>query len=98
MENPEALSSFLLNHVVPGALRSSDLMGGSRVVSVGGASLGVAESKEGGLLVGGARLMREEGRTDLEADNGFVHFVDDVIFPYESFGKDNDEDKPKKKR
>lgn len=94
-KNTEALSSFLLNHVVPGSIMSSDLADGMRVNTVGGAALDVIEVR-GGMLVGGARLLAEEGRVNYEAANGFIHMIEDVVFPYESTGED--EDKPKKKR
>ena len=64
-------------------MSASDLTPGSKVVSLGGASLEVRRARDG-VVVGGARLRDAKGS---RAANGFVHAVEDVIFPYESQGE-----------
>ncbi len=88
----DALSSLLLNHVVPGSVSRSDLSPGSSIMAVGGAELEVRESKDG-VLVGGASL--SEGSGGARAANGFVHSVDDVIFPFESQGPEKKAVRPR---
>ena len=90
------LTSLLLTHAVPGALMASDLVDGMRVNTAAGGSVGVTRTRGGRVLIGGSRLLREEGRVDFSASNGFVHVIDDVIFPFEADGEDGL--KPKRKR
>ncbi len=82
MRGGDALSTLLLNHILPGDVSTADLAPGSKVIAIGGAELEVREAKDG-LVVGGVGMT---DRVDVRVDNGVVHVVDDVIFPFEAQG------------
>ena len=56
LTNKEALSSFLLNHVVPGSILSTDLVNGMKLNNVAGNPSHVIETNEG-LTIEGSNLM-----------------------------------------
>jgi uncharacterized surface protein with fasciclin (FAS1) repeats len=74
-ENKEKLATVLKNHVVAGAVMSSDVKTGP-VKAVGGGKLDV--TVDGGKVnVEGANVVK----ADVKASNGVIHVVDAVILP-----------------
>ena len=73
-ENREMLTTILTYHVVPGSVLSTDLSSGS-VDSVAGAPLEVAVGS--GVMVNEANVVS----ADIEASNGVIHVVDQVLLP-----------------
>lgn len=72
------LVNVLLNHVVPASLSSAELVATSSVTNVAGLPLVVTSTGGGTVRVGGARLGT---RLDVEATNGVLHILDEVIVP-----------------
>jgi len=77
----DLLTGILTYHVVEGEVFSGDLSDGMRVTTVNGATFVVNLSDEG------ASLTDSMGRTvnittvDIEASNGVIHVIDNVILP-----------------
>jgi uncharacterized surface protein with fasciclin (FAS1) repeats len=71
--NRPLLTKVLTYHVVPGALRSSQLTEGQTLTTAQGGTLRVTLA--GGARVNGARIVR----TDVRASNGVIHFIDGVL-------------------
>lgn len=57
----EAVRTFLLNHVVPGSIMSTDLADGMTINNLAGNELQVVATEDG-LTVGGSRLVLNPGR------------------------------------
>lgn len=74
-ENKDQLVGILTYHVVPGAVKSTDLTEGMSAATVQGAP--VTFSLEGGAMVNGAKITA----ADIEASNGVIHVIDTVIMP-----------------
>ena len=74
-ENKDHLVGILTYHVVPGAVKSTDLAEGMGAATVQGAP--VTFSLEGGAMVNGAKITA----ADIEASNGVIHVIDTVIMP-----------------
>lgn len=74
-ENKEALTAILTYHVVPGAVKSTDLSDGQKAATVQGEEIMVDLSD--GVKINGATLVT----ADVEAGNGVVHIIDQVILP-----------------
>lgn len=76
LEDPETLSDILLYHVVPGVLFSSDLTDDMEAETAQGGTVtfGVEES---GVTVNDASVVV----ADIEASNGIIHVIDQVILP-----------------
>jgi uncharacterized surface protein with fasciclin (FAS1) repeats len=74
--NPDALTSVLLYHVVPGRVPSSVATTLSSAPTVNGATLGLS-------VVGGSLYVNNAKVTaaDVSADNGVAHVVDTVLIP-----------------
>lgn len=72
--NPEALNDILLYHVVPGELMAGNVLASTELDTVLGESLMVDAS---GPMVGNAGIIA----TDVAADNGVVHVIDEVLLP-----------------
>jgi uncharacterized surface protein with fasciclin (FAS1) repeats len=74
-ENKEVLVKILQYHVISGAVKSSDLKAGE-VKSIEGGPINVKiESK--GVMVNDANVVQP----DIQASNGVIHAIDNVILP-----------------
>lgn len=77
-ENRETLTSILTYHVVPAAVPASDLVGQTVAVrTVNGTRLTV--DGRDGVSVDGATVTQP----DIEASNGIIHVIDQVLIPGE---------------
>ncbi|MEZ5076747.1 MAG: fasciclin domain-containing protein [Solirubrobacterales bacterium] len=76
--NQEELAAVLTYHVVPGELTAADLSDGETLETVQGDSLEVKVT-DAGVTVDGAAVTA----TDVEASNGIVHVIDEVLIPPE---------------
>ena len=74
-ENKDQLVSILTYHVVPGAVKSSDLTEGMTAATVQGGN--VTFTLDGGAKVNGANITA----ADIAASNGVIHVIDTVIMP-----------------
>jgi uncharacterized surface protein with fasciclin (FAS1) repeats len=76
-ENQDQLKAILTYHVVPGKTMSSDLAGKQvEVVSVEGSAIPIDATGDN-VMVGDATVTQ----ADVEADNGVIHVIDEVIQP-----------------
>ena len=75
-ENKDQLVSILTYHVVPAKVMSGDIAGKrAKVLTVQGDRLSV--NARNGVKVNGAEVIQ----ADIEASNGVIHVVDEVILP-----------------
>lgn len=74
-ENKDQLVSILTYHVVSGKVMSTDLSDGMKATTVNGAEITITTT--GGAKVNGANV----AAADVEASNGVVHVIDQVILP-----------------
>lgn len=75
-ENKDKLSAILLLHVLPGAVRSTDVAGKQiDAITAGGTS--VAVDGTNGVTVDGAKVVT----ADIACTNGIIHVIDSVILP-----------------
>ena len=74
-ENSDALTAILTYHVVPGAVMSGDLSDGMEADTVQGEAITVDLSD--GVMVNEASVVQ----ADIEASNGVIHVIDQVIMP-----------------
>lgn len=75
-ENKEKLSAILLLHVLPGAVKSTDVAGQKLdATTAGGKTVRVDGSD--GVTVDGARVVA----ADIACSNGVIHVIDTVILP-----------------
>ena len=75
LADKEKLTAILTYHVVPGKLMAADVVRSTQLQTVQGQSITV--STEGGVRVDDANVIQ----TDIEADNGVIHVIDQVIMP-----------------
>jgi uncharacterized surface protein with fasciclin (FAS1) repeats len=76
-ENQDQLKAILTYHVVPGKTMSSDLAGKQvEVKSVEGSAIPIDATGDN-VMVGDATVTQ----ADVEADNGVIHVIDEVIQP-----------------
>jgi len=75
-ENQEQLKSVLTYHVVSGKVMSSDLSDGMTPATVEGSTVEIKIDGES-VMVNGASV----ASADVEASNGVVHVIDQVILP-----------------
>jgi uncharacterized surface protein with fasciclin (FAS1) repeats len=75
LANKEQLTAILTYHVVPGKLMAADVVRSTQLQTAQGQSITV--STEGGVRVDNANIIQ----TDIEADNGVIHVIDQVIMP-----------------
>ena len=75
-ENRETLQRILTYHVVSGSLFSSDLHSG-QVGTVEGSEVNLQVNQNGGVQVNNAKVIS----ADVEASNGVIHVIDQVILP-----------------
>ncbi|MEB3356991.1 MAG: fasciclin domain-containing protein [Synechococcales bacterium] len=73
VQNPPQLARILTYHVVPGKLMRSDLVGKDHLVSVEGSTIRLDLSDN--FEVKNATVVMP----DVEADNGVIHVIDNVI-------------------
>jgi uncharacterized surface protein with fasciclin (FAS1) repeats len=74
--NKARLQNILKNHVVEGRRMSKDVAKQSALSSMGGRSLSI-QSANDQVQIGDATIRR----ADIEAENGVVHVVDQVLLP-----------------
>ena len=74
-ENKDQLVAILTYHVVPGAVKSTDLKNGMKAKTVNGKEVTITTM--GGAKVNGASVVS----ADIMASNGVVHVIDAVILP-----------------
>ena len=75
LEDPERLAQVLTYHVVPGRVTSADAAGARSAPTVQGEELPI--SVDGGIHVAGANVVS----ADIEASNGLIHVIDQVLLP-----------------
>jgi len=75
-ENKDQLVAILAYHVVPGKVKSTDLKDGMKAQTVQGSDINVQISNTG-VRVNEANVTA----ADIEASNGIVHVIDQVILP-----------------
>ena len=75
LADKEKLTAILTYHVVPGKLMAADVVRSTQLQTAQGQSITV--STEGGVRVDNANIIQ----TDIEADNGVIHVIDQVIMP-----------------
>ena len=76
-ENQDQLKAILTYHVVPGKTMSSDFAGKQvEVESVEGSAISIDATGDS-VMVGDAMVTQ----ADVEADNGVIHVIDEVIQP-----------------
>ncbi len=73
-ENKDKLTAILLYHVAAGAVTSDQIQDGE-LKTVGGESVDL--STENGVQVNDANVIK----ADIEADNGVIHVIDQVLLP-----------------
>lgn len=76
-ENAAQLEAILLYHVVDGEARSSDLVDGQQITTIGGDAVTVAIADDGSVTINDANVTQ----ADLEASNGVIHVIDGVLLP-----------------
>lgn len=88
LNNPERLTEILLYHVVEGEVFSADVVnmleendGAFSTQTLQGQYIDISQTEEG-IFIDGAQL-RVDGGVDIEASNGVVHIIEDVITPVE---------------
>jgi uncharacterized surface protein with fasciclin (FAS1) repeats len=74
LADPNRLRQILLYHVVPGRVRSTDLVAGPVTTAQGSRA---AITLAGGPRINDANIIA----TDIEASNGVIHVIDNVILP-----------------
>ncbi|TVP84034.1 MAG: hypothetical protein EA347_11500 [Thioalkalivibrio sp.] len=75
-ENQETLASLLQHHVVAGRIDAAEVVESEELESLAGTPLPV-EVENDEVRVGGVRVVQ----TDIDADNGVIHVVEQVMFP-----------------
>ena len=75
-ENIDQLIAVLKNHVVDGRVYSETVVGLTEITTLGGGKLSV-EVLRGGVKIDGAALQA----VDIDASNGVIHVVGDVLVP-----------------
>ena len=75
-ENKQKLVDILTYHVVPGKIMSADIAGKTaEVATVQGSNISV--NAMNGVMVDNATVVA----ADIEADNGVIHVIDQVVLP-----------------
>jgi transforming growth factor-beta-induced protein len=77
LKDPDALTAILTYHVVPGAVRSADVVKLSTAPTLNGAELNITVTSEGKVMVENANVVV----VDIEASNGIIHVIDAVMLP-----------------
>jgi phosphate transport system substrate-binding protein len=76
VSNPDVLTSILTYHVVSGKVMSSDLMDGMTAATLQGGEISVTID-DMGVRIDGVDVVS----ADIEASNGVIHVVDQVLLP-----------------
>lgn len=76
-ENRKQLISILTYHVVPGRVMAEDVVKLEEAKTVQGSDVAISVSKEKGVSINDAMVVA----TDIEASNGIIHVIDNVILP-----------------
>jgi uncharacterized surface protein with fasciclin (FAS1) repeats len=76
LNDKEALKKVLLYHVVPGKVTASQVVNLRAAETAAGQSVSI-DVVDGAVKVGGATVVS----TDIEATNGVIHVIDQVILP-----------------
>ena len=74
--NKAQLTAVLTYHVVPGAVYAGDVVELSSATTVQGGDLSIT-SENGRVMIDGAEVVK----TDIEAENGVIHVIDEVLMP-----------------
>ena len=77
LADTDALATVLTYHVVPGKVLAADVVGLTSATSVQGEDIAIEVVDGGVVLNGGSNVTA----TDVEAANGVVHVIDQVILP-----------------
>ena len=88
-ENKEVLVALLKSHVVSGAVTSSQIQPGN-VETLAGAPVAVQRSEDGTVTVNNAKVTQ----ADIQASNGVIHAIDNVILPQDSQSQSETPPKP----
>lgn len=75
-ENKDKLSAILLLHVLPGAVKSTDVTGKQLNAPTAGGSTVHVDGTDG-VTVDGAKVVT----ADIGCSNGIIHVIDNVILP-----------------
>lgn len=70
------LTDFLLYHIVPGNVKSTDLQNGQVATIYNGKNIQITIS-EAGVFINNAKV----SVVDIEAENGVVHVIDAIVLP-----------------
>ena len=79
-DNPELLKTVLLHHVVEGTITPEQLVAGE-LTTVAGDTLTVTEMDGMYYVDGNMIAMNEDGSIGVEATNGYVYLMNDVLVP-----------------
>ncbi|MCA0458068.1 MAG: fasciclin domain-containing protein [Chloroflexi bacterium] len=88
LADPAALTNILLYHVVPGAVKSADVVGlleaagedgQVTVKTLQGQHIDISQDEAGDIYIDDAKLNLE--MVDIEASNGVIHVIDSVMMP-----------------
>ncbi len=82
LADKEKLTEVLTYHVVSGKVKASDVVELSRAKTVQGGELRI-DTSDGGVKVDGANVVK----TDIMADNGVIHVIDQVLMPGQAEAK-----------
>jgi transforming growth factor-beta-induced protein len=77
LDNPDVLAEVLQYHVVSGKVMSTDLMDGNVTTLLSGKSISVS-IMDGVVTLNGNAMVTN---ADIEATNGVVHLIDEVLLP-----------------
>jgi len=85
-DNPDTLMNILLGHVIPGAVDSNTAIGlaGTSVDAANGEALAVSVT-DGVLFINSSEVIN----ADINATNGVIHVIDEVLLPGQGGGSDN---------
>lgn len=76
LADKEALTKVLLNHVVPGKVEAAQVVELTSAQTASGENVTIVVA-DGGVKVDGANVVA----TDIQASNGVIHVIDQVILP-----------------
>lgn len=88
-ENKEILVALLKSHVVSGAVTSSQIQSGN-VTTLAGAPVAIQRGEDGTVTVNNAKVTQ----ADIQASNGVIHAIDQVILPQETQSQSETTPKP----
>jgi transforming growth factor-beta-induced protein len=76
-ENKHKLKAVLLYHVIPGKVTAKAAIAAGKAKTVQGESVKI-DILDGQLTINKAKVIK----TDIEADNGIIHVIDQVLMPH----------------